>query len=146
MFMVGKMGPLFLLVGSAILLGIVASILRAFVYRKSAPQPRPGGELTAAQPHGEEFPWPKGATVTAVDEVILELPLGLFGDDLTIGEGLRGPDDMEINIPVDGQSCFLRLKPGMSVSLAKAVISRVVSEDKGPRRIKMKLPPNYPAE
>lgn len=99
------------------------------------------GDLIAAQPPGEIFPWPKGAVLTAVDELVLAIPMGLFDKDRPMGEFVFGPEDMQMNIPPDGDTFFIRLMPGMSVSLAKSVQSRVVAEDAKPRRIKVTRPP-----
>lgn len=52
-------------------------------------------------------------------------------------EFVFGPPEMEINIPTDGDRFFLRLMPGMSVSLAKNCQSYVVADDERPRRIKV---------
>jgi hypothetical protein len=106
--------------------------------RKS--QPSTAGELIAAQPHGEIFPWPKGAVLTAIDELVLALPTALFGDR-PMGESLFTPDDAQINVPPEGDTFFVRLMPGMSISLAKSVQSYVVSEDGKPRRISVRRPP-----
>src|SRR5262249_20702278 len=104
--------------------------------------PLPNSEFVALQPHGEIFPWPRGMALTALDDVVvLEIPLELFGNDKKIGECLFGPDDMEINSRPGFDRFFIRLKPGMTVSLAKSVQARVISDDGKPRRIKAKLPP-----
>lgn len=100
-----------------------------------------GGDAIAAQPPGQVFAWPKGAVLTAVDELVLALPMALFDNDRPMGEFVSGPADMQMNIPPSGDTFFIRLMPGMSVSLAKSVQSRVVAEDTRPRRIKVTRPP-----
>ena len=102
-------------------------------------------DLIASQPPGDIFPWPKGAVLTAVDELVLALPVALFEADRPMNEAVFGPDDMEINIPPGSETFFIRLRPGMSVSLAKSVQSYVVAEDHQPRRIKVTRPPESPA-
>jgi hypothetical protein len=99
------------------------------------------GEAVVAQPPNAIFPWPKGAVLTAVDEVTLALPTALFDADRPMSDFLFGPDDLEMNAPPGSDTFFVRLKPGMSVSLAKSVQSRVVSDDKKPRRMRVKRPP-----
>ena len=111
-----------------------------FGWLKLKPQPPTTGELIATQPHGEIFPWPKGAVLTAIDELVLALPTALFGGG-PIGESLFTPDDAQINIPPESDTFFVRLMPGMSISLAKSVQCYVVSEDAKPRRIKVQRPP-----
>lgn len=111
-----------------------------FGWFKRKSQPSSAGELIATQPHGEIFNWPKGAVLTAVDELVLALPTALFGD-LPMKESLFTPDDAEISVPPEGDTFFVRLMPGMSISLAKSVQSCVVSEDGKPRRMKVQRPP-----
>jgi hypothetical protein len=111
-----------------------------FGWFKQKSRPSTAGELIATQPHGEIFPWPKGAVLTAIDELVLALPTALFGDR-PMKESLFTPDDAQVNIPPDGDTFFVRLMPGMSISLAKSVQSYVVSEDGKPRRMKVQRPP-----
>ena len=112
-----------------------------FGWLKRKPQAAPTGGLIATQPHGDVFPWPKGAVLTAVDELVLALPTALFDKDRPMGEFLFCNDDVQINIPPEGDTFFIRLLPGQSISLAKSVQSYVVSEDQEPRRIKVRPPP-----
>jgi len=123
--------------------GLISSyatgVLAVFGWFKRSPQTSPESELIATQPHGEIFPWPKGAVLTAVDELVLALPIELFGDR-PMGESLFAPDDVQMNIPPQGDTFFVRLMPGMSISCAKSVQSYVVSEDGKPRRIKVQPP------
>lgn len=112
-----------------------------FGWLKRKPQAATTGELIAAQPHGEVFPWPKGAVLTAVDELVLALPTALFDKERPMSEFVFAPDDAQMNIPPEGDTFFIRLMPGMSISLAKSAQSYVVSEDQKPRRIKVQRPP-----
>jgi len=53
-------------------------------------------------------------------------------------------DEMQMNIPPDGDTFLIRLAPGMSVSLARSVESYVVAEaaeDKVSRRIRITRTP-----
>jgi hypothetical protein len=102
------------------------------------------GDLTAAQPPGVFFPWPKGAVLTAVDELVLAVPVALFEPDRPMADFVFGPDGMEINIPANSDIFYIRLSPGMSVSLAKTVQSRVVADDNSPRRIRVTRSPSPP--
>ena len=111
-----------------------------FEWLKRKPLRATTGDLIATQPHGEIFPWPKGAVLTAVDELVLALPIALFGDR-PMAESLFAPDDVQMNIPPEGDTFFVRLMPGMSISLAKSVQSYVVSEDGKPRRIQVQRAP-----
>ena len=61
-----------------------------------------------------------------------------------MGEFVFGSDDMEMNMSPEGDVFFIRLKPGMSASLAKSVQSYIVAEDKRPRRLKVRRPPVGP--
>lgn len=112
---------------------------------KRKPAPTPNGECIASQPPGEIFPWPKGTILTAVDELVLALPRGLLDKGRPIGEFLFGPSDMQISIPPEGDTFFIRLASGMQISLAKSVQSYVVAEDGKPRRVKIARPQPAPA-
>src|SRR5688572_27976550 len=95
-----------------------------FGWLKRKSQPSPAAELIAAQPHGEIFPWPKGTVLTAIDELVLALPTAVFADR-PMGESLFASADAQINIPPEGDTFFVRLMPGMSISFAKSVQSYV---------------------
>ena len=75
--------------------------------------------------------------MTALDEATIALPMAIFGKDEPIGSVVLGPKDMQINIPKNGKTFYIRLQPGMSVSLAKSCQARVVADDKQPRRFKI---------
>jgi hypothetical protein len=107
--------------------------------RKPAIDPVPA-DLIASQPPGENFVWPKGAILTAVDELILALPVALFDKDRPMSEFVFGPDDMELSAPPGSDTFFVKLMPGMSVSLAKSCQSHVVADDNRARRIKVTPP------
>ena len=94
-------------------------------------------EMIASQPPGQVFPWPQGTALTALDEATIALPMAIFGKDEPIGSVVLGPKDMQINIPKNGKTFYIRLQPGMSVSLAKSCQARVVADDKQPRRFKI---------
>lgn len=99
-----------------------------------------GDDIIVTQPHGVVFPWPKGAILTAVDELMFALPKGIFDKDRPMSELVFGSDDMQINIPPDGDMFLVRLMPGMSISLAKSVQAYVISEDQRSRRIRVTRP------
>lgn len=111
-----------------------------FGWFKKRPKPPAAAGPVASQPPGEIFPWAKGVVLTAVDEVVLALPVALLEPDRPMAEFIFGPDDMEFSAPPGSEVCFLRLRPGMSVSLAKSVQAYVWAEDKEPRRIKASGP------
>jgi hypothetical protein len=95
------------------------------------------GEKIAHQPPGQIFPWPRGIVLTALDEATIALPMAIFGKDEPIGSIVRAPAETQINIPEKGDTFFIRVQPGMSVSLAKSCQARVVADDKQPRRFKI---------
>ena len=109
-----------------------------FGWFKQKPEGTQTDDVVATQPHGEIFPWPKGVVLTAVDEVVLALPVALFEEGRPMCEFVFGSEDMELNIPKGSEVFFIRLGPGMSVRLAKSVQAYVVSEDGKPRRIRVR--------
>lgn len=97
--------------------------------------------IPATHPPMKPFPWPKGAIITAVDELVLALPVALLEKDRPMSEFVFGPDDMQMNIPREGDSFFVRLTPGMSLSLAKSCECYIVADDTNLRRLKVRRPP-----
>jgi hypothetical protein len=93
--------------------------------------------IVATQPPGEVFPWHKGAVLTAIDEVVLALPMALLDKERPLDELIFGQKEMQINVPMEGDAFFPRLMPGMSVSLAKSCQAYVVADDNMPRHIKV---------
>lgn len=130
-----------ILLGGPVSLISGATLLAAKLLRRKLCASEPLGDTAAGriatQPHGEIFPWPRGTLLTAVDEVVLALPTALLESDRPISEFVFGPDDMEISIPPGSETFFIRLTPGMSISLTKSVQASVVSEDLAPRRIQV---------
>ena len=98
------------------------------------------GALVTAQRPGEVFELTQRTALTAVDEVVIALPTALLNGDGPMSSFMSGPDDMQISIPPEGDTFFIRLRPGMTVSLAKSVRSYVVAEDGRPRRIQAQRP------
>jgi hypothetical protein len=95
------------------------------------------GEKIAHQPPGQIFPWPRGTVLTALDEATIALPMAIFSKDEPIGSVVLGPADIQMNIPKTGDTFFIRVRPGMSVSLTKSCQARVVADDNQPRRFKI---------
>jgi hypothetical protein len=109
-------------------------------FRKKPAAPPAATDAVVSQPPGEVFAWPKGVVITAVDEVIIALPVALFDQDRPIGEFVLGPEDMGFSLPPGSDVFFIKLSPGMSVSLAKSCQAYLVAEDKQPRRLKISGP------
>lgn len=93
-------------------------------------------EPVAHQPPNEVFPWPKGVTLTALDEVVIALPVAIMDTDRPMKEFIFGPDEMDINLPPNGEVFFIKLQPGMAVSLARSCQAYVVAGDGKSRRLK----------
>ena len=77
--------------------------------------------------------------LTALDELVLALPTAIL-DDRPIGSIVFGADDMQFNMPPDGDTFYIKLMPQMSVSLAKSCESYIVADDNRPRRMLLKSP------
>ena len=107
------------------------------LFKKKSGSSIKAAETIAHQPPGQVFPWPQGTVLTALDEATIALPMAIFGKDEPIGSVVLGSDDIQMNIPKDGDVFYIRLQPGMAVSLAKSCQARVVAEDKQPRRFKI---------
>ena len=107
------------------------------LFKKKFTAPAKTEESVASQPPGEVFPWPQGTVLTALDEATIALPMAIFDNDQPIGSVVLGPTDMQISFPREGDVFWIRLQPGMSVSLAKSSQAIVVADDKQPRRFKL---------
>ncbi|MBB3210559.1 hypothetical protein FHS27_006406 [Rhodopirellula rubra] len=95
--------------------------------------------VIASQPPGDIFPWPADQPLTALDTATIALPAALIEADDTIGDIIRGPDDMPFAAP-DGDFIFIRLSAGMTVSLSKPCQAYVVPDGEGdatPRRFQL---------
>jgi hypothetical protein len=116
--------------------------------KKSVPPAPP--VPVAYQPPNEVFLWPKGVVLTAVDAVVLALPVALFDLERPMGEFVFGSPDMGFRCPPESEVFFIKLEPGMSVSLAKSCEAYVVASDGKPRRLKPSGPgvkvPGRPAD
>jgi hypothetical protein len=106
-------------------------------FRKKAATAMTQPDSVAHQPLGEVFPWPKGTVLTALDEATIALPIAIFGKDEPIGSVVLGSADVQVNIPKEGDTFYIRLQPGMSVSLSRSCQARVVADDPQPRRFKL---------
>ena len=115
---------------------LYASLMFGFLKKKSTSVAEMT-ETIAFQPPGEVFPWIKGMVLTAVDEVVVALPIELLGKDEPIGSIVVAPDDMQIIFQKQGGVFYLHLKSGMSVSLTKSSDAMLVADDKQPRRLKI---------
>src|SRR3954464_11788506 len=102
-------------------------------FKKKSETPATAAETIAHQPPGEVFPWPKGTVLTALDEATIALPMAIFGKDEPIGSVVLGSADVQVNIPKEGDTFYIRLQPGMSVSLSRSCQARVVADDPQPR-------------
>jgi hypothetical protein len=84
----------------------------------------------AAQPIGEEFPWPAGCCLKPLDPVTVALPIEMWGPDDSIGSMIDCADDVEIGMSQCGRLMLLRLKPGMSASIRKNCMAVLVADDR----------------
>lgn len=65
---------------------------------------------------GDRFGWPAGRELTALDTVVLSLPMALLDESKPISECLDAHDDIGIDIPSDGEAFQIRLAPGQWAS------------------------------
>jgi hypothetical protein len=96
----------------------------------------PAAGQVAHQPPGEVFPWPKGCQLTALDEVILAVPVAILTDSEDIGSVIHCGDDVRLNIPTGPLSTseariMLWLQAGQSVWLSKSCQAVVVPQSEG---------------
>lgn len=93
------------------------------------------GEI-ATQPSGEVFPFPNTVKLMAIDELVISLPIQLIGNG-KIGDAVICDGNAEICIPKTGEVFFVKLKPGMLISVGKSCQAAVISEDNSAKRIRL---------
>ena len=108
------------------------------IFRSKKPKPR-----ITAQPPGEVFSCPANTQLKALDEFVLALPLALLEPDEEIGSVIQGDEDAEFC--TDDERIYLRLKPGMIISVTKSCQAFISSDDPTPRRIEI-LSPHTPTD
>lgn len=101
---------------------------------------KPNEIVTSLQP-GELFPWPNDMTLTAIDELVIALPIALFGDNEKLGDVLLLPENAEINIPLNGDRFYIRLRSGMTAAIVKSSMACLVAQDARPRLARAKRDP-----
>jgi len=89
--------------------------------------------LRAHQTPGIAFPFPKGAKLRPEEEMMLALPAALIADHEKIGSVLLCDDDAELTLNEKAGAWCVKLKPGMTFSLAKSCDIMVIAEDTRPR-------------
>jgi hypothetical protein len=100
----------------------------------SQPKSANSASTIGTQVPGELFVFANTATLRAVDPIVIALPKLLLGDS-PIAASVHVDNDAEISIPADGSLFFVRLKPGMQISLKTSCQAMLVSDDKAPKQI-----------
>lgn len=99
----------------------------------------------ATQPHGSTFQWPKGVTLTALDELVLILPGAIVGESEPIRSAVEGSDKMQVRLEFENDTgplrfVYIRLQAGMWARVARSCEARLISLDGTPRRISIGHP------
>ena len=90
-----------------------------------------------------EFPLPKGAQLRPREEVTLMLPGALTNGHQKINSVLRVDDGAEVTFQKSLDAWHIKLKPGMTISLAKTCEIVIVADDRRPRFFSYMAPPRY---
>src|SRR6186713_1425994 len=78
------------------------------------------GWQRAEQPPGVKFPFPKGSKLCPEEDVVLAVPSAVIGGNETIGSVFLCDDNAEIMLNEEVGAWYVRLKAGMTFSLAKS--------------------------
>ena len=89
---------------------------------------------------GTTFPFPKSAKLRPEEDVILAVPAALISDTETIGSVLMCDAAAEIALNEELEVWYIKLKRGMTFSLAKSCEVMLIAKDSRPRFFKY-LPP-----
>ena len=95
-------------------------------------------------PIGEVFPWPKNTVLRVLDPLILAIPAAVLEQDEVLSAVIHCDDNAEIAIPEEDDKIYIRMQPGMRVSLTKNVQAVVIACSEGdqtPKRIEVITPP-----
>jgi len=96
--------------------------------------------LRAQQIPGAIFPFPKGIKLKPEEEVILALLAALIMDHEKIGSVLLCDDDAEVTLNQKAGAWYVKMKLGMTVSLAKSCQIMLVAVDRRPRFFQIRRP------
>ena len=89
--------------------------------------------LRVQQEPGTIFPFPKGAKLRPDEDVVLALPAALISDDEKIGSILLCDDDADLALNEEAGAWYVKLKPGMTFSLARSCDVMLIASDSRPR-------------
>jgi hypothetical protein len=100
--------------------------------RKTSESQQKGWQRVQQAP-GAAFPFPRGAKLRPDEDVMLALPSALITTDETIGSVLLCDDDAEITLNDQVGAWYIKLKAGMTFSLAKSCEVMLIAGDSRPR-------------
>ena len=89
--------------------------------------------LRVQQVPGATFPFLKGAKLRPDEEVVLALPALVIAEDEQIGSILLCDDHAEIALNDKAGVWYVKLKPGMTFSLARSCEIMLIATDSRPR-------------
>ncbi len=89
--------------------------------------------LRVQQEPGTTFPFPKGAKLRPDEEVVLALPAALFSDHEEIGSVLLCDDNAGLAWDEKAGAWYVKLKPGMTFSLARSCEVMLIASGHRPR-------------
>lgn len=108
-------------------------------FKKRKPTVTTNPKAVDASPKpGDRFRWPKDVIVTAIDDVVLAVPIELLEPNESMGKFIFAPEEMQIDISDGEHRIYLKLDVGMNVRIAKTVECLVCGEDSKPRRIHLR--------
>ena len=116
---------------------MLKSFLKSFFGKRSR-------TAICVQPPNSVFPLLKGVVLKSLDEVILALPIAILYPDEVISSVIQSDDDVLINIAEKEERVYLRLKPGMKMSVTKSCQAHVLAENQKPKRFQVLfIPPEF---
>ena len=95
----------------------------------------------AQQVPGVKFPLPKGSRLRPEEEVVLALPAAIIGGNETMGSVFLCDNNAEIMLNEKAGAWYVKLKAGMTFSLAKSCEVVLIASDSRPRFFGV-LPPD----
>jgi len=120
---------------------VVRGLMFGSLFRK-----KPAAQVEL-QPDGDVFPWPAGSTLKPLDRLTLALPAAMLDPDEPMALVITCDDDAEVAAPEGDDKIYVRLQPGMAITLTKNVQAIVLPWSEGetdPKRIEIVSTPAGP--
>ncbi|MCK6471247.1 MAG: hypothetical protein L6R28_05835 [Planctomycetes bacterium] len=96
--------------------------------------------VSAQQPPRVAFPFPVGAELEALEEIVLLIPKAVVGPNENIGEFIKANGEAEIALREDLDAWLVKLQKGHRLVLGRSCQVMILAKDDRPRQVRIRLP------